>query len=233
MTTLSERPPAGATRSDQHELRAEPVRRAAEPTPLRDVLGIVRRSWLVLLVCVLVALGAGWGLTAASPVSYETETKVLVTPTVTADAGVNVSQAAAVVADQIPTYAALAETPSVLDPAIEASGVDVASTELTDDVTAAPIPDTSIIVLTVTADSGEDAAELANAISASLIEQIQGQGGPVGASASVVEAPEIPNAPSSPRLLVNLGIALAVGLLVAFLVIVFRQALSAGSKARR
>jgi capsular polysaccharide biosynthesis protein len=200
---------------------------------LRDVLGVIRRSWLVLLVCVLVALGVGWGLTAVSPVTYETETKVLVNPAVSAGGDVNITQAAAVVADQIPTYAALAMTPSVLDPAIAASGVDVSSTTLIDDVTAAPIPDTSIIVLTVQADSGQDAASLANAISASLIEQVESQGGAVGVDASVVEDPEIPDDPASPRLLINLAAAFAVGLLVAFLVIVFRQALAVGSQEHR
>lgn len=204
---------------------------------LREVLRVIRDSWLIVVVTLAVALVAGWAVTTISPESYETETTVLVSPTATVGTGATALQAAALVADQVTTYAALAQTPAVLDPAIESSGVEVASTDLVEDVTAEVIPQTSLIVLTVEASSGQEAAELANAISASLIAQIEGPdvavdpaAGAVGATGSVVAAPEIPTDPSSPNLLLNLAIALAIGLVVAFLVIVFRQALAAGTR---
>ena len=204
---------------------------------LREVLRVIRDSWLIVVVTLAVALVAGWAVTTIVPESYETETTVLVSPTATVGTGATALQAAALVADQVTTYAALAQTPAVLDPAIESSGVEVASTDLVEDVTAEVIPQTSLIVLTVEASSGQEAAELANAISASLIAQIEGPdvavdpaAGAVGATGSVVAAPEIPTDPSSPNLLLNLAIALAIGLVVAFLVIVFRQALAAGTR---
>lgn len=210
---------------------------------LREVLRVIRDSWLIIVVTLAVALVAGWAVSTIVPESYETETTVLVSPTVAVGTGTGAAtgatavQAAALVADQVTTYAALAQTPAVLDPAIEASGVDVASTELVEDVTAEVIPQTSLIVLTVEASSGQEAAELANAIAASLIAQIEGPdvavdpaAAAVGVTGSVVAAPEIPTDPSSPNLLLNLAIALAVGLVVAFLVIVFRQALAAGTR---
>ncbi|OMQ16639.1 hypothetical protein A7K94_0201115 [Modestobacter sp. VKM Ac-2676] len=206
---------------------------------LREVLRVIRDSWLIIVATVAVALVAGWAVTAIAPARYETETMVLVSPTLPAGSDANVVQAATLVNEQVATYAALAETPSVLDPAIESSGVDVASTELVDDVAAEVVPQTSLILLTVEAGSGQDAAELANAISASLIEQIEGPGvgvdaavGAVGATGTVVAAPEIPTNPSSPDLLVNLLVALAVGLVVSFLVIVFQQALAAAPRGR-
>lgn len=235
---------AAPTREDHVHDRTRSV--AAPPAgsslmPLREVLRVIRDSWLIVVVTLAVALVAGWAVTTIVPESYETETTVLVSPTVAVGTGTGTGatavQAAALVADQVTTYAALAQTPAVLDPAIESSGVEVASTDLVEDVTAEVIPQTSLIVLTVEASSGQEAAELANAISASLIAQIEGPdvavdpaAGAVGVTGSVVAAPEIPTDPSSPNLLLNLAIALAVGLVVAFLVIVFRQALAAGTR---
>ncbi|MCZ2813411.1 Wzz/FepE/Etk N-terminal domain-containing protein [Modestobacter sp. VKM Ac-2978] len=207
---------------------------------LRDVLRVIRRSWLIIVAAVVAGLLAGWLVTVFMPERYETETKVLVDPVIsvavdgTTPAN-SVSQASALVADRVETYAALAQTPAVLDPAIDAIGADVASTDLVDNVTAEVLPRTSIINITVEASTPTNAAELANAIAASLITQIEGEdaaASPVNVTGTVVEAPEIPDELASPLLLLNLLVGLAVGLLVAFLVIVFRQALSAGTRGR-
>jgi capsular polysaccharide biosynthesis protein len=202
---------------------------------LRDVLRVIRRSWTIIVAAVVAGLLAGWLVTVLLPERYETTTKILVDPVVSVDAADSLSQASALVADRVDTYAALAQTPAVLDPAIEAIGADVASTELVDNVTAEVIPRTSIIEITVEASTPTNAAELANAIGASLIAQIEGQdtvASPVNLTGTVVEAPEIPDELASPLLLLNLLVGLAVGLLVAFLVIVFRQALAAGNRGR-
>ncbi|TFV64674.1 hypothetical protein E4P41_00035 [Geodermatophilus sp. DF01-2] len=207
---------------------------------LREVLHVVRQSWLIIVATVVVALAAGWAVTTITPASYEAETQILVTPAVSPDTGGNAVQAAALVSDQVATYAALAETPAVLDPAIERSGVDVVTNDLVEDVSAEVIPQTSIILLTVAAESATDAAELANAIAASLIEQLEGTGSAgstptdsaIQATGTVVAPPEIPEDPDSPDLVVNLIVAFAIGLVVAFLVIVFRQALAAGTRGR-
>jgi capsular polysaccharide biosynthesis protein len=207
-----------------------PHRRDNPGATLRDVLLVIGRSWFIIVAAVAAALVGAGIITAVTPESYETKAAVLVIPAVSGDA-VSMAQAASFVADQVETYAALAETPAVLDPAIERSGAGVASTELVDAVDSELIPGTSIITLTVSSGSAREAAELANAIAASLIEQIEEQtpaDGAVRVTGSVVESPEIPTDPASPNLLINLLFALAVGLVVAFLAIVFRQALSPG-----
>ncbi|WP_197058431.1 YveK family protein [Modestobacter caceresii] len=202
---------------------------------LRDVLRVIRRSWMIIVAAVVAGLLAGWLVTVFMPERYETETKVLVDPVVSVEATDTLSQASALVADRVETFAALAQTPAVLDPAIDAIGADVASTDLVDNVTAEVLPRTSIINITVEAGTPTNAAELANAIAASLITQIEGDAAaatPISLTGTVVEAPEIPDELASPLLLLNLLVGLAVGLLVAFLVIVFRQALSAGTRGR-
>jgi capsular polysaccharide biosynthesis protein len=205
--------------------------------PLLEVVRIIRRNAVVLIASVLAALLAGVVVSAAATRTYETETKVLIGPALStgdgaagASASDLVAQAAALVKDQAATFAALVETPTVLDPALTSSGVDLSSTELDDDVTAEVVPETSILSITVTAGSATDAAELANGIAASLIERIEEQnlaGSPVGLTGTQVEAPEIPGSPASPSWTINLLVALAIGLVVAFGIIVLRQALGA------
>jgi capsular polysaccharide biosynthesis protein len=206
------------------------TRRETSTLTLRDVLQVVQRSWLIIVATIVAALAGGWVITAVTPASYETEAQVLVRPAVSGDAG-NMAQTASFVDDQVATYAALAETPIVLDAALEQSGLDLASTDVVADV----VPQTSIISLTVRAGAAEDAARLADAVTVILIEQIEAQtpaGGAVRVTGDVVASPTIPGAPSSPDLTLNLLVALAVGLLVAFLVIVIKQALGAGTQER-
>ncbi|WP_040337581.1 YveK family protein [Candidatus Blastococcus massiliensis] len=202
---------------------------------LREVLSVIRRNKLVILLTVVLGLAAGWTVTALAPETYETETKVLIEPVVSGPVAVDPGQAAAIVANQVATYAVLAETPAVLEPAIEASGVDVAATDLVGQVSSELIPRTSIITITVQAETATDAADLAEAITSSLVGQIEEASAPaaqVGVTGRVVEPPAVPDGPSSPKLVVNLLVGLAIGLLVAFLTVVFRQALAAGSQER-
>lgn len=201
---------------------------------LRDILLVIRRSWLIIVAALVAAVAGGWAITEATPPTYETQAAVLVAPA-PGDA-VSMAQASSFISNQVATYAALAETPAVLDPAIELSGAQVASTELVDSVSSELVPDTSIIRVTVWGSSAQEAAELANAIAATLIEQIEQQtpaDGAVQVTGSVVESPAVPTTPVSPDLTFNLAIALALGLLVAFVTIVFRQALAVGSSRTR
>ena len=179
------------------------------------------RAALVLVVTALVALGGGWAVTAATPASYQARAKVLVLPA--GDGQGSLATSASAVAVQVPTWAALARTPAVLDPALAASKVDLTSTQVVDHVSASPEPGTSIVTIEADAAGGREAAALASATAASLVEQITTRS-TVGQDAlltgSVVEEPEVPTTPASPDLLLNLVVALAVGLAVGAAVLV-------------
>jgi succinoglycan biosynthesis transport protein ExoP len=203
---------------------------------LRAVLSVIRRNWLIIVAALVVGVAAAGTLATLLPKSYETETQVLVTSDVPVgtEAGATVAQASALATDQVETYAALAMTSAVLDPAIDSSGVDVASTDLVDDVTSEVVPQTSIVMITVSAGSAQDAVELGNAISASLIDQIEAgapASGAVQLSGRVVQEPVVPTSPASPFLILDLALGLAVGLAVAFIVVVARQAMAAPAPA--
>lgn len=184
---------------------------------------------LVVVVAVVLALAGGYAATRLTPVTYEASAKVLLAPSPDGDAA-SAGQAADLVAAQVPTWAALARTPAVLDPAVEASGLDLASTQAVDDVDATALAATSIIEVTAAGASAQDAAALASATATSLVDQVEQRstiGGTALVTGSVVEQPAVPTAPASPRLLLNLAVALAVGLAVGLAVVVARRALVA------
>ena len=214
------RPGAGVSRPGSGPDAGAKAPRARSGAPRQGV-----RAALVLVVTALVALGGGWAVTAATPATFRTVAKVLVLPA--GDAAGSAATSASAVAVQVPTWAALAQTPAVLDPALEASGVDLASTAVVDHVSASPEPGTSIVTIEADAPSGREAAALASATAASLVEQIATRstvGGTALVTGSVVEEPEVPASPASPDLLLNLAVALAVGLATGAAVLVAARA---------
>ncbi|WP_432524049.1 YveK family protein [Kineococcus sp. SYSU DK006] len=195
----------------------------------------VRRHGVVVGAVVLLSLLAGWGTTQAIPETYTTQTKVLLRAQAE-DGAVSVADAAAYVADQADTYAALVETPTVLDPAISAAGSDVDSATLAERVSASVVPQTTIVDVDVSAPRAREAAELAGAVARSLVDQVSTQsevGGQALMTGVVVEEPLIPTDPESPNLLVNLAVALAIGLAVSAAVVALREGSARSRHARR
>jgi capsular polysaccharide biosynthesis protein len=81
------------------------------------------------------------------------------------------------------SYADLASTPFVLQPVIEELGLHETAEELAEDVSTRIPDDTVVIEVTVTDDSGERAATIANAIAQRLVDVVPGltpQGGGAG-----------------------------------------------------
>lgn len=219
-------PDASPGASDARPSSDRPAPDHPSATRRRRLLGA---DVLVVVVAVLLALAGGYTATRLTPVTYEASAKVLLVPSPDGEAS-SAGQAADLVAAQVPTWAALAQTPAVVDPAVEASGLDVASTEAVDDVDATALASTSIIEVTAAGASAQDAAALASATATSLVDQVEQRstiGGTALVSGSVVEQPAVPTTPASPRLVLNLAVALAVGLVVGLAVVVARRALVA------
>ncbi len=217
-------PPGGSVA----EGRLPPGERAGAPSAHRSGR-LLRADVLVVVVAVVLALLGGFLATRLAPVSYETGAKVLFTPSPDGEAS-TAGQSADLVSAQVPTWAALAQTPAVLDDAVKTSGLSLSSTEAVDAVDAAALADTSIVEITATGPSAQEAAVLASATATSLVTQVEERSSVGGApltTGSVVEQPPLPSSPGSPSLLVNLGVALAVGLAVGLGVVVARRALLA------
>lgn len=196
---------------------------------LRDVLAAIRRNWIAILATIVVCLIVGGAIAALTPARYSSESKVLVKPEVSSANPGGIASAQSFVIDQIPTYTEEATTALVLDPAIQQLGLkNTNAASLKDDVSATATAKSAIITISTTSGTAKGAAELANAVASSLIKVIQGGGtasATVGVTGAVIEAPLVPTAPNSPVWLIDLLIALAVGIAISFLFVVIRESL--------
>jgi capsular polysaccharide biosynthesis protein len=193
--------------------------------PARPLLSAVRRHAVVVVVVLAVALGGGWLVTQLMPTTYATQTTVLLRPQPDGEA-VSVAEAAALVEQQVATYAALVTTPAVLDPAIQRAGVDTDAAELAEQVSATAVPQTTLIQIEVEGDDARQTAELAAGVAGSLIDTVSQQsqvGSQSLVSGQVVEEPLVPEDPDSPRLALNLAVALALGVAVSAAVVALRE----------
>lgn len=217
---------------------------AEAPTPsgaqvpaetLRSPLAGLRRHAVTTVAVLLVSGGAAWAVTALTPPTYESQAVVQLRAQ-TDGAAVSATEAASLAANEVATYAALATTQSVLDPAIRSSGVAIDTVDLAEQVQVAQVPLTNLITIDVQADGARDAAELASAIATTLVERAQTDstvGGGSLLSGAVVTDPVVPDEPASPRLLLNLAVGLAVGLAVAGAVVAVRESPALGRASAR
>ena len=153
---------------------------------------------------------------------------MLIKPEVSSANPGSLASAATFVSDLIPTFTELTTTAAVLDPAIQQLGLKTSADALENDVSAIRHRQDLDHHHHHHGRDAEGVAELANAVASSLIKQIQATGtssAAVGVTGTVVEAPVVPASPNSPVFLIDLLIALAVGIAIAFLFVVTRESL--------
>ncbi|SDN37819.1 capsular exopolysaccharide family [Cryobacterium flavum] len=192
---------------------------------LRDYIRMLRKSWVLIVLCTLVAVGAASALSILQTPQYSATSKVFVSiqssgSTADLAQGNNFSVA------RVKTYSALVTTPIVLLPVVAALDLGVTAEELATKVTASSQLETSIIEVTVTDTDPVRAADTANAVLASLtlvVEEIETPDttdatSPVklarAQEATVATAPVSPNVPLNIALGALVGLALGVGFAV-------------------
>lgn len=201
---------------------------------LRAVLATIRRNLILAVVVIVVCALGGAAIALLIPDRYQTTTQILFQP---ADAGGTSTSGAGAISlleSQLPTYAALVDTPTVLDPV--AKQLSVTSAYLSDQVSATVVADTAIVTITVNGTSPSGAAQLANSVGTSLIQQVS-ELDPTGTgtakvAGSVVSAPIVPTVASNPGPLVGGLLGLVVGLVLAYIVVVLRESLAASAPRR-
>ena len=182
---------------------------------LSRAMGALLRRWWLLVLCGLVAAGVAYAASAAMPREYQAETVVLVGSLTTTDPVEHQGYR-----ELAQTYALLVDTPLVLDPVSEQLGLDEGSAAaLSDRIAARSTTGQSLIVITATAATAEDAALTARTVASTLTALSQGQGLGDSALATVVEEAQIPAGASSPRPALNTGVGAAVGVLLAAVVV--------------
>lgn len=212
---------------------AHPEGTAALPSPDRRPEGetmsaqrlfrILRERWVPALVAALLVMAATGAATVIPAPRYEASSSIFVR---TAAGSISDRSVAADYArQQITTYADLAGTPLVLDPAIASLGLDTTSPELAREVEATVPEDTSLIMITVRAEDAEGAARLADAVAESLRTQVAGLEGTSSVELTIVTPATMPAAPASPDVVQNIVLGLLAALLAAVTAALLRDLL--------
>lgn len=184
---------------------------------LRDYLTILGRRWLMVVSCALLGLLAAGLVTLSATPTYDSTSQVYVSVQTQDGSTQGLVQGSTYTQSQVAGFADLATSPLVLDPVINELGLPLSASELADDVTASVRLDTSLIDVTVTSPVPDDAAELSNAVAASMIAVLPELQRPLDSAVSpvritVTRAAESATAQASPNVQINLALGLVAGL---------------------
>lgn len=196
---------------------------------IREYGRLIRKGWLTISILVAVGLAAAAAVTVTAVPEYRAQTTVLVSlATVSSQSSAEVGASFTSAEARVPSYVALATSSTVLQPVISELGLDMSVSELAEEVTALPMPNTAIMTIDVVDADGERAAQIADTVAASLtqyVRQLEGtsDGGPSRVNLRVLESTPAPTAPLTPDLPVYLLIGGATGLILGVGIIALRH----------
>ena len=195
---------------------------------LGDYLDILRRRWLGVLIIALTALALASAVTLAMPKKYTATTRLFIA--VAGESVTDLAQGSNFAEKQMSSYAEVATSPRVLAPVIMQLGLRTTPKDLAESVEATVPVDTVILEIAATDPDPTRAAQIANAVGQELAKATgelspQKQDGTEAVDATTIAEAEVPDKPSSPKILQNLGVGLILGLLLGLGVAVLRHVL--------
>ncbi|MCT9001934.1 YveK family protein [Microbacterium memoriense] len=204
---------------------------------LSDYIRILRKNWLVIVVLTLVGLGAAAGYSLTRTPIYESSSTVFVS-TQTGGTAAELQQGSNFTQARINTYVGLVSTPVVLNPVIAELDLGVTASELRSSISASAALNSTLITVTVSDPDPVLAANIANAIAASLssaVPQLEPEAadGSSPVCLSRVSDAQPALSPSSPNVPLNLALGTLVGLALGVGVAVLRTVLDNKVRNRR
>lgn len=188
------------------------------------LLRALRKHLITVFVTFALTMVAVCVWTALSPVKYTTSTQLFATyNAASADSNVNEQNTgSSYIMSQIQSYPALVKTQVVLRPVIDDLHLDKSVSTLASEITVTNPANTAFINISVTELDAEQAAKIANSIASSLSNVIEkslyssGQGSSI--KLTVVEAAQLPSAPSSPKWTLNVLVGIVAGIILGIVV---------------
>lgn len=193
---------------------------------IRDYLAAWRAQWVIIVACVVLALGVAAGVSALMTPKYVATTRLFTTTT----GGASVSEAYQgnlFSTNRVTSYAGLATGKQVAQRAVDELGLRASAEDVMSRVSAEPVPDSVLLDITVTDTNPGLARDLANVVASqtsSLVQELEtsARGGVPAASATIVDLADLPTSPSSPSWVRNLGLGLVGGLILGLVAAVIR-----------
>lgn len=196
---------------------------------LTDYIRILRKYWLIIIVATLIGIGAAAAWSLSRTPQYEAESTVFVS-TQAGGTIAELQQGSNFAQSRVTTYAGMVTQPIVMNPVIAKLDLGMTAASLATKVRATSPLNTFFITITVTDADPVRAADIANALGASLtaaVESVEtvtaGQPSPVRLTRTEDALP--PLSPSSPNVPLNLALGALIGLAVGIGVAVLRTVL--------
>ncbi|WP_051865184.1 polysaccharide biosynthesis tyrosine autokinase [Streptosporangium roseum] len=185
---------------------------------------LARRNWPLILLALIISVAASLVVTAHTPPKYVASTSMLVSGHDREGSLSTAYQAGVLSAQRVKSYANLLTSRRVVSQITGKEDVE----RLQSNITAEAIPDTVLLRATVTDTDAARAARLANALGATFTQLIGQLERPTPKSratikVTVVDQADVPKEPVSPRPLVNLALAVVIGLSVGIGSLVLRD----------
>src|SRR5699024_9094182 len=164
-----------------------------------------------------------------APTTFTAQTQLFVSIANSGSAA-DLQQGSTFTQERMQTYVDMADSRAVLGPVIDELGLEETPAGLADRVQATSDPNTVLIGIAVTDPSPEEAARIAEATAASLVDVVTELEDAAGDGASpvvlsVAEAAEAPVEPSSPALWIDVVLGLVVGIVFGVGAALLRSAL--------
>ncbi|WP_442544877.1 polysaccharide biosynthesis tyrosine autokinase [Arthrobacter sp. KN11-1C] len=183
---------------------------------IRDYLRILRRSWILIASATLVGILIGGAASVLAKPVYTADTQLFVA--IQGSGSIQELQQGNTFGQaRVQSYVKTVDSPIVLQPAIDALGLQTTAKELASRVTASTDVNTVLINISVSDSSPVQAAALAKAVATSLINAVDTlekpkAGGTSPVSLSVIKPATAPTDPSAPNTRLNLLLGLLAGI---------------------
>ena len=203
---------------------------------LREYLRTLRKRWMLVVLCAVASLGAAVAATAIATPIYESQTQLFVSAQNSDDGISGAYQGGLFTQQRVKSYADIVDSPAVVEKVGAQLGLDAAAVRgLPAQITASVPLDTVLINITVADASPERARDIADAVAREFSRLVPQVETPAGSSkapvkVSVVKPAALAEFPSSPRVKVNVGLGLLVGLALGVGVAVLRETLDTSVK---
>ncbi len=193
-----------------------------------DYLRILRRRWLLLLIGAVLGVGAAIDTVLWATPVYAASTTLYVSATDRSPTATTAYEASLLAQEQVQSYATLLGSERVAKDLASRLSDGLTASQLQKKITASVVPQTALLRATVTDTSSRRARQIATALGpvfaavVSALEQPP-SGGPSPVRVAVVDGASVPTV-VSPRPTRDIALGLAIGLLIAGLAVVLREA---------
>ncbi len=190
---------------------------------------MLKRIWLIILTTIIFVLAAGIISHYFLSPAYKASTTIIIGNSPKQSEGYGYNYDDVLMYQQLAkTYQVIATSKTVAENAAKELGKAVSPEEVSSKTEITTMTDTQAMVITVTSISGDDASKTANAIAAAFIDEAM-RIFPRG-NVQIMDRASSPKSPVSPRPILNMVIALLLGLLLSIGIIIIRECLDSTVK---